>query len=157
VNTRSAKSKGLYKQATTPEDYLLPRLNKTEGCWLWIKGVDKNGYGQCQASFVARKYKVTRAHQLAYVAWNGAIPKGRIVCHTCDNPTCCNPSHLYAGTWKSNVRDCLDRGRYRNGAVVRIPVEEIYSLQGIVNCFGAGLLVGTSYSTVCSVWRDEYW
>lgn len=34
-----------------------------------------------------------------------------IACHICDNPICCNPRHLYAGSRKDNAQDAIDRGR----------------------------------------------
>lgn len=126
MKTRSAKARNLsgtclrplikYRQAKTAEEYLNQRLNKTETCWLWTIGVDKNGYGQSHANPWGRITQTTRAHQLAYVTWVGPIPPGKIVCHTCDIPQCCNPSHLYAGTYKDNVQDAIRRGRYSNGS-----------------------------------------
>ncbi|TYP82056.1 helix-turn-helix protein [Blastococcus xanthinilyticus] len=31
--------------------------------------------------------------------------------HRCDNPPCCNPQHLYAGTPAQNTDDMVSRGR----------------------------------------------
>ena len=38
---------------------------------------------------------------------------GTFILHRCDNPKCCNPLHLYAGTQKDNVRDCIERGHHK--------------------------------------------
>lgn len=66
----------------------------------------ENGYGYAQ---IGRKWM--RAHRIAYAAFNGSIPEGLCVMHTCDNPPCCNPAHLKVGTQKENVADMIRKGR----------------------------------------------
>jgi len=53
-----------------------------------------------------------KAHQIAWVSANGPIPDGLNVLHRCDNPPCCRPEHLFLGTQKDNVRDCMAKGRF---------------------------------------------
>ena len=60
---------------------------------------------------VNKKYKL--AHRVAFELANGEIPGKFIVCHTCDNPSCCNPSHLMLGTPKSNTADMLIKNRQK--------------------------------------------
>jgi hypothetical protein len=56
-----------------------------------------------------------RAHIAAYLIANGQLPKGKYVCHTCDNPPCCNPSHLFLGTAKDNYEDSKAKDRHSRG------------------------------------------
>lgn len=76
-------------------------------CWPFDPyGCDEDGYGRIR---VGRR--VVRAHQIAYELTHGAIPAGRMVRHSCDNPPCCNPRHLQLGTHADNARDMVERGR----------------------------------------------
>jgi hypothetical protein len=67
-----------------------------------------NGYG-----VVDRKGKRIGAHRMAWMLTNGEISKGLHCCHRCDNPKCCNPSHLFLGTNAENMRDMFNKGRHR--------------------------------------------
>ena len=75
------------------------------GCWVW-KGSKRNGYG-----LMSKGNKSVSAHRVSYEAFKGAIPKGMVVRHSCDNPSCINPGHLSLGTQKDNVMDREARGR----------------------------------------------
>lgn len=74
-------------------------------CWEWTEYRDKDGYGR----FHDCNNRPFRAHRIAFVIANGDTDLW--VCHRCDNPPCCNPAHLYAGTVKDDACDCVDRGR----------------------------------------------
>lgn len=80
-----------------------PRVNKTDGCWLWVGGSDSSGYGKFSASM--------RAHQASYAEFVGPLERGKFVCHKCDIPRCVNPDHLFLGTAGDNNRDRNRKGR----------------------------------------------
>lgn len=82
------------------------------GCWEYLGGKDKNGYGQFWINDLRRSIP---AHRAMYIAMNGQIPPNLVVCHKCDNPSCCNPDHLFLGTDNDNVQDRVKKGRSASG------------------------------------------
>lgn len=65
------------------------------------------GYGQLKGDGSA----LVRAHRAAWTVTFGPIPEGVYVLHSCDNPPCCNPHHLWLGTALDNTRDIIAKGR----------------------------------------------
>jgi len=86
-------------------------IRDPEECWEWKAYKNKRGYG----SFSFRK--VPRlAHRIAWmIHYKSEISEDMCVCHSCDNPTCCNPSHLFLGTQADNVKDMAQKGRLKGG------------------------------------------
>lgn len=94
-------------------DRLLLRVEVSEnGCWEWQRALTQDGY----PSVNFPEYKGT-GHRLSYILHSAEDLQGYTVCHTCDNPRCVNPEHLYAGAMADNVRDRDTRGRCKAGTV----------------------------------------
>lgn len=55
--------------------------------------------------------KTVRAHRASWILHNGSIPPGLHVLHSCDNPPCVNPEHLFLGTDKDNAQDRENKKR----------------------------------------------
>jgi len=83
-----------------------------EDCWLWWKSTTSQGYGKIHTgSNDEGKQVIIYAHRFSYLLLVGPIPEGKICLHKCDEPRCCNPSHLFIGTKKDNSQDMMRKGR----------------------------------------------
>jgi len=91
-----------------------PGLGPKGTCWEWTAGKNNGGYGHFAESVFSGKRKIWKAHRFSYFLERGSIPDGMLICHTCDNRSCCNPDHLWAGSAKDNSDDMFSKGR-RNG------------------------------------------
>lgn len=116
-------------------------------CWEWQGGSKVEGYG----GLADDTGRVVLTHRFSYEIHFGAIPEGLMVCHRCDNPSCCNPNHLFLGTALDNTTDMVAKGRARapkgidngkaklnDGQVIEIRQrhEEGESLSSIAEIFG---------------------
>ncbi len=95
----------------TPETFWakVARSDK-DACWPWIGRYTRRGYGA-----LTYHQRLWNAHRLAYTLTYGPIPDGMMVCHSCDNTLCCNPSHLWLGTNADNMHDAHVKGRMAQG------------------------------------------
>jgi hypothetical protein len=79
-------------------------------CWEWQGTRDQDGYGR-----ISVQRKTMAAHRLAFELGHGVSADGLHVCHSCDNPGCCNPAHLFLGTNTENHKDKVSKGRQACG------------------------------------------
>lgn len=101
------------KNDLTPLEKFWKYVRRTDGCWEWTGGITGrpgSGYGAISLGYGQQ----IKAHRFSYEIHHGPIPDGLYVCHSCDNPKCVNPSHLYAGTATDNNRDTIARNRRRD-------------------------------------------
>lgn len=85
-------------------------VKNEDDCWVWLAGKSSGGYGSFRF-----EGKIVGAHIVAYKLHYGiADLQGMSVLHTCDNPSCVNPKHLFLGTAKDNALDKVAKGRHND-------------------------------------------
>jgi HNH endonuclease len=85
------------------------RACESNACWWFDAKWQAGGYGKFRAE--SGKPGVY-AHRFIWEHENGKVPEGMKVLHTCDNPLCVNPSHLFLGTMRDNVLDSIAKRRF---------------------------------------------
>jgi hypothetical protein len=99
----------------TPEKFWANvEIKGPDDCWPWKLSLDNGGYGH-----VGWQGKIVKTHRVAYELhhkiklprYRLGDPKARLVLHSCDYRSCCNPHHLWLGTHKQNRVDCVAKGR----------------------------------------------
>ncbi len=85
------------------------RVFKTDDCWFWTGSLDEDGYGE---------FCGIRAHRFSWALANGPIPPDSFMCHTCNNPPCVNPAHLFPDSNANNQRHRFRQGR------IRVPIRD---------------------------------
>lgn len=110
--------RGRWSDLITDDEYRLKLKSQIkvtdQGCWEWQGYRHPKGYGDM--SYRCRNWRV---HRLAYHLFRGPIPKGLVICHTCDNRPCCNPDHLFPGTIDINNKDMAAKGRCKHSAAAQ--------------------------------------
>lgn len=136
-------------------------------CWIWT-GMLVGGYG----SICDGEGRMIKTHRLSWELANGPIPggdgpHGTCVCHRCDNPPCCNPSHLFIGSHQDNIADRNAKGRQfspRGETNVRalltetdvIEIRARYAKGGVTQK-ALGIEFGVSSSQVSQIIRRKNW
>ena len=88
-------------------DLFWNKVDKTDTCWNWTAYKDRDGYG----IFGIKNVGQFKAHRFSLMLEGVDIPKGYIVMHHCDNPSCVNPYHLKPATIQENNKDKQNKGR----------------------------------------------
>lgn len=141
------------------------RVNKTDTCWEWTAGLDTWGYGQFKSNGLIPS-KV--AHRVSFYLHNGYLPERPIqICHTCDNPRCVRPDHLFEGTPLDNMRDkaAKNRARYLRGEEhpnIKLnwedvsKIKQLYS-EGEFSMRELGETFHVSTTMICKIINNQRW
>jgi hypothetical protein len=112
--------------------------------------------------------KRTSAHRAVWMHLHGEIPEGMVVMHSCDNPECTNPKHLFLGTYSDNMQDMTNKGRhpgkFRYGeqtCSAKLNNEKAMEIRRLVaegmTHRAAGELFGVSSVTVTNIVNNKHW
>lgn len=136
-----------------------------DDCWPWSGSVDGGGYGTI-SNRLGRGHAPEKTHRVAWEIANGTVPDGHVL-HTCDNPPCCNPAHLFIGTPFDNADDRERKGRggdrrvygERHG-MAKLSIRDVLSIIKEVECDSMGSVArkySVSRKTIYNILRGKVW
>jgi hypothetical protein len=124
------------------------------GCHICISHyLDKDGYPRMNVNRKAQP--ISRVVYSRIYLDGGEIPKGLLVRHKCDNPSCINPLHLEIGTSEDNSRDMVKRGRAGHSKLTEQMVKDIFYSKGTVRAIAT--LFSINNSVVCLIKNRKIW
>lgn len=143
------------------ERFTAKYVKDESGCWVWTASTAGKGYGQIK---VPSQRRQVYAHRVAYELSKGPIPIGRLVCHTCDNPKCVNPDHLFLGSAKDNLQDMKRKDRHLRGdrnAKAVLTESQVREIRGLSDTgyrqHELAKRFGVSQMTISRIVRGERW
>jgi hypothetical protein len=147
----------------------------SEECWEWLANRKDNGYGnfyyldKCIGAHVV-SWALSNNRGISEIVNNRKL----IVCHKCDNPSCCNPNHLYLGSYSDNRRDAGNRhpvpAEIAGVSNAKFHSDEIHSIRKLMAIQRKGIqttynpsassvakIFKTTHSVILNIWKADKW
>jgi hypothetical protein len=145
-------------------DRFMRRVEKggPKECWNWTGSrMKKDWHGQWRNQVGS----IELAHRAAWRMMKGEIPAGLCVLHKCDNPICCNPTHLFLGTHSDNFKDMWGKGRARpksslgeKHGMSRLTTEKVLAIRASTSTeCELAVIYGVSPTTIGDIRRRKTW
>lgn len=136
------------------------KVEKTDSCWIW-KASLRNKYGSFY--YNGKTYKSNR---FSFLLHYGFLPEDKLVCHTCDNPLCVRPEHLFLGTTEENISDKINKNRQAKGSKngsAKLTENQVKQIKIDLENYSYGLKVrlakkyGVSKSAITLISKNKNW
>lgn len=138
-------------------------IDPNTGCWIYEEPRHTQGYGLLGVH--GEQYY---AHRVSYTIHYGPIPYKMEVCHSCDNPPCVKPKHLFLGSRKENAYDSVRKGRQdprdgENNPAARLTwsdvewIRKVYLLEAEFTQANLAKLFGVTNATISNVINNRTW
>ena len=109
------KGKKGFQSTNTLEERFYSFVTKPTGtdCWIW-SGTTSSKKKNLDYGLIWSNGRHRRATQVSWELKNNRpFPKGKLACHSCDVARCVNPDHIWPGTMRENMRDCMKKNRFK--------------------------------------------
>lgn len=126
-------------------------------CWIWTaaKRGQNLDYGVLKVSVEEGD---VAAHKFSYELHNGPVPEGMLVCHTCDNPPCVNPAHLFTGTHRDNAIDREKKHRSSKHGLQKLDDKSAKEIKySTLSQCKLSKIYGVSRATIASIQKGKTW
>ncbi len=145
-------------------------VGKLDQCWIWTGSVFNNSIKRNYGRFCIHGQRYS-AHRIS-LAIIGKRDSNKLVCHSCNTPSCVNPNHLRFGTDIDNQRDRksaqTDNIGTRNGRAKlnesdipiirklagRVPQKQLCELFNVTRRLIRNIVLGKNWSHITKVATD---
>lgn len=142
---------GVDYQLKAEQRFLNSFQQDNNGCHVWVKNKDRNGYGK-----LSSRRKTIQAHRFAWEFYKKEkIPDGLVVMHICNNKSCVNPQHLKLGTLKENSFHAVLTGRSKIATLIPEQVKVIKS--STLSSKDLALAFGVTFSCIDDIRKGKTW